>query len=153
MASIVLPGCEYCVQFDRIDDYDSSYGDWTGTKRFFITRGMTPLLQCVNDLGEANMGNRRRWQILSIGLRQVFPLKLCAHIVNHGTGGARGQSRTVERKTGKEKRKIILSRLLDDTNAEIAYIWTKYKGIKFQRRCRLVGFDAGLTGMVKWPMK
>ena len=29
------------VQFDRIAGYDQRYGDWTSTKRFLVTPGMT----------------------------------------------------------------------------------------------------------------
>jgi len=46
------------VQFDRISGYASSYGDWTTTKRFFVTSGMTPTSgNAVVDIGEANMGH------------------------------------------------------------------------------------------------
>ena len=46
------------VQFDRISGYDSSYGDWTGTKRFYVTQGLTPYASnAVEDLGELNMGD------------------------------------------------------------------------------------------------
>lgn len=46
------------VQFDRISSYDSGYGDWTDTKRFYVTQGMTPYsYNAVEDLGELNMGD------------------------------------------------------------------------------------------------
>ncbi|MFX1321662.1 MAG: clostripain-related cysteine peptidase [Promethearchaeota archaeon] len=45
------------VQFDRISGYDTSYDDWTTTKRFYITPGMTPnAASALLDLGEQNMG-------------------------------------------------------------------------------------------------
>jgi hypothetical protein len=45
------------VQFDRISGYDTSYDDWTTTKRFYITPGMTPTIANQHsDLGEQNMG-------------------------------------------------------------------------------------------------
>ena len=31
------------VQFDRINGYDTSYGDWTRCKRFYIEKDMTPI--------------------------------------------------------------------------------------------------------------
>ena len=41
------------AQFDRASGYDSSYGDWTTTKRFHITNGMTPTAaNALSDLGE-----------------------------------------------------------------------------------------------------
>jgi hypothetical protein len=46
------------VQFDRIPGYDSSYGDWTSTKRFRVTPGMGPTAgSALADIGEANMGD------------------------------------------------------------------------------------------------
>jgi len=46
------------AELDRRSGYDTSYGDWTGTKRYVITNGMTPTIEnAVQDLGEQNMGN------------------------------------------------------------------------------------------------
>jgi len=51
-------GVNIVVQFDRISGYTSSYDDWTTTKRFFVTLGMTPTPgNAVADIGEANMGH------------------------------------------------------------------------------------------------
>ncbi|MBN2066984.1 MAG: hypothetical protein JW744_00775 [Candidatus Diapherotrites archaeon] len=48
------------VQWDRIEGYDSSNGDWTGTKRFLILGGSQDGIvesQELVDLGEVDMGN------------------------------------------------------------------------------------------------
>lgn len=48
------------VQFDRNPGYDSSNGDWTGTKRYYITKDndmSTISSRELADLGEQNMGN------------------------------------------------------------------------------------------------
>jgi len=46
------------VQFDRIPGYDSGYDDWTSTKRFWVTPGMTPASDnALQDIGEVNMGD------------------------------------------------------------------------------------------------
>src|SRR5436189_6054940 len=46
------------VQFDRVPGYDASYGDWTNTKRFRVTAGMTPALgNELQDLGEVDMAD------------------------------------------------------------------------------------------------
>jgi len=46
------------VQLDRVSYYSSDYGDWTGTKRFYVTPGMTPIASnALMDLGELNMGD------------------------------------------------------------------------------------------------
>jgi hypothetical protein len=46
------------VQFDRSPRYDDTYGNWTTTKRFNVTSGMTPTASnASSDIGEVNMGN------------------------------------------------------------------------------------------------
>jgi hypothetical protein len=50
------------VQIDRIPGYDSSNGDWTTTKRYYVTQDAsgydgTIVSTEISDLGEQNMGN------------------------------------------------------------------------------------------------
>jgi hypothetical protein len=48
------------VQFDRIPGEDTSNGDWTTTRRYYITSDSNPLVinsPMLIDLGEANMGS------------------------------------------------------------------------------------------------
>jgi hypothetical protein len=46
------------VQFDRIDGYSESDGDWTDCRRFYITLGMAPTAEnALSSLGEVNMGD------------------------------------------------------------------------------------------------
>ena len=50
------------VQFDRAPGYDTTNGDWTGTKRFYVTRDndmSTISSRELADLGEQNMGDSR----------------------------------------------------------------------------------------------
>jgi len=52
----------FLAQFDRSPEYDTSNGDWTGTRRFYITKDndmSTISSQVVADLGEQNMGDPR----------------------------------------------------------------------------------------------
>jgi hypothetical protein len=42
---------------DRISGYDTSYDDWTDTRRFYITNGLTPAAANGVSWGEANMGD------------------------------------------------------------------------------------------------
>ena len=44
------------VQMDRTPGFESTYGDWTNTQRFYITPGMTPASPGT-DLGEVNMAD------------------------------------------------------------------------------------------------
>jgi hypothetical protein len=45
------------VQLDRLPGFDSRYGDWTETRRFYITQGMEPWPYNGVSIGEANMGD------------------------------------------------------------------------------------------------
>ena len=76
------------VQFDRIPGYDSRYGDWTGTMRFYITPGMTPEpANAIRDLGEANMGDPQTLIDLVEWGRATFPAQRTAVVLwNHGDG-------------------------------------------------------------------
>ncbi len=42
---------------DRVSGYDTSYDDWTDTRRFYITNGLTPAAANGVSWGEANMGD------------------------------------------------------------------------------------------------
>ncbi|RJP48080.1 MAG: DNRLRE domain-containing protein [Anaerolineaceae bacterium] len=42
---------------DRVSGYDTSYDDWTDTRRFYITPGLTPAAVNGVSWGEANMGD------------------------------------------------------------------------------------------------
>ncbi|MBD3353878.1 MAG: hypothetical protein GF364_20515, partial [Candidatus Lokiarchaeota archaeon] len=47
----------FISQIDRIDGYDSRYGDWNGCERFYIEKGLDPTVEnSVGSLGEINMG-------------------------------------------------------------------------------------------------
>ncbi|MGC8873788.1 MAG: clostripain-related cysteine peptidase [Chloroflexia bacterium] len=75
------------VQFDRIPGYDSSYGNWTSTKRFHITSGMTPDPANGIDIGEANMGDPQTAIDFIQWARANYPAEHYALIWwNHGGG-------------------------------------------------------------------
>ena len=75
------------VQFDRIPGYDSSYGNWTTTKRFVITPGMTPDPANGIDIGEANMGDPQTAIDFIQWARAHYPAEHYALVWwNHGGG-------------------------------------------------------------------
>ncbi len=75
------------VQLDRIPGYDSSYGDWTTTKRFHITPGMTPDPANGIDIGEANMGDPQTAIDFIQWARANYPAEHYALVWwNHGGG-------------------------------------------------------------------
>ncbi len=83
------PNVSIVCQLDRYKGGTSTYGDWTGTKRFYIEQGMTPTPEnAIQDLGEKNMGspqvlkNFLRWAItnfpadnylLAVLVREDYP--------------------------------------------------------------------------------
>jgi hypothetical protein len=76
------------VQFDRIPGYDSSYGDWTDCKRFYVWPGMTPTAaNAISDLGECNMGDPNTLRDFVTWAMTEYPADNYALILwNHGSG-------------------------------------------------------------------
>ncbi|MCK4666129.1 lamin tail domain-containing protein, partial [Candidatus Dependentiae bacterium] len=76
------------VQMDRIGGYDSSYDNWTTTKRFHITNGMTPTIaNAVSDIGEANMGDGNTLVAFAEWVKDNYPAQHYAFIIwDHGDG-------------------------------------------------------------------
>ena len=76
------------VQFDRIDGYDDSYGDWITTKRYLVTSGTTPTAaNALSDIGEANMGDPSTLVDFVNWARSNYPADNYALVLwNHGSG-------------------------------------------------------------------
>jgi hypothetical protein len=135
------------VQFDRVPGYDNRYGDWTGTLRFRVTRGMTPeRANAIADLGEANMGDPQTLiDFVSWGMR-TFPARHTALVLwNHGDGW-RVASQL------KENRKAIC---WDDTNGRDALNLPELRSAlaavtaNGATPLELLGFDACLMAMAE----
>ncbi len=142
------------VQFDRIAGYDSSYGDWSGTKRFFIAKGMAPTpANAVMDLGEANMGNPATLVNFVNWSKASFPAEKYALILwNHGGGWrARSKAELWRERLEKKKEKIIFKAVCwDDTNSgDCLYMDEVQRALNSSGGAGLIGFDACLMGMVE----
>ncbi len=76
------------VQFDRIPGYSSAYGDWTTTKRFLVTPGMTPTpANAIEDIGECNMGDPNTLSTFVTWTMTHYPADNYALMLwNHGSG-------------------------------------------------------------------
>ncbi|MEW6681018.1 MAG: S8 family serine peptidase, partial [bacterium] len=76
------------VQMDRINGYNSSYGNWTGTKRFYITKNMTPIPEnAYSDIGEANMGDPDTLKNFINWAKSSYPAENYALVLwDHGSG-------------------------------------------------------------------
>lgn len=141
------PEVNVVVQFDRIPGYDSRYGDWTGTKRYHVQQGMTPLpANALSDLGEANMGDPQTLAAFLAWGKATFPARRTAAIIwNHGDGWRRAS-------LYKEPRKAIA---WDDTNgrdsldiAELGDVLATVTG-NGADPIDLLAFDACLMAMVE----
>jgi len=78
------------VQMDRAAGYDTSNGNWTGTKRFYVTRDTDTAIissPVIADLGEVNMGEPATLQSFIEWAIANYPAKHYALVLwNHGSG-------------------------------------------------------------------
>lgn len=86
------PGVHVVVQADRIDGYDTSDGDWTGTRRYYIEgdddrqQVSSPMLE---DLGELDMGDPAVLSDFLMWAQENYPAERMAVILwDHGDGWA-----------------------------------------------------------------
>jgi uncharacterized repeat protein (TIGR01451 family) len=134
------------VQMDRIGGYASGYGDWTTTKRFYVTRGMTPDPENgLADLGEVNMGYTGSLQSFVEWAMASYPAQKYGLVIwDHGAGW---YPRLQER--------VFRGVAFDDTdggdylsNAEISAVLDTATG-GGEYPIEMLGFDACLMAMLE----
>jgi len=124
------------VQFDR-GWYDTSFGDWETTKRFYVTQGMTPIAGSGTDIGEANMGGSQTLIDFVDWAKTNYPAQKYALVLwNHG-GGWR-------QKEGTRTKAVCW----DDTDGDCLYM-NEVKEALSKGGADLIGFDACLMGMAE----
>ncbi|HDS09285.1 MAG TPA: hypothetical protein ENN73_03570, partial [Firmicutes bacterium] len=144
------------VQFDRISGYDSSYDNWTSTKRFYITPGMTPhAANAVQDIGEANMGDGDTLVAFAKWVKDNYPAQHYALVIwDHGEGW-----RTTE--YTKEDDSIFKGASQDETNGwDYLYFTSGTPGVRgeiglafeeiysyYGKKLDIIGFDTCLNQM------
>ncbi|MBN1640431.1 MAG: hypothetical protein JXA09_04275 [Anaerolineae bacterium] len=141
------PAVNVVVQFDRINGYDSRYGDWAQTLRFRVTQGMTPEpAHALADLGEANMGDPQTLTDFYAWGRAAYPARRTALVIwNHGDGWRAAAAL-------KEQRKAIA---WDDTNGGDALDLAELRGSLSAvtgggaHPIDLLAFDACLMAMIE----
>ncbi|MFX0095412.1 MAG: clostripain-related cysteine peptidase, partial [Candidatus Hodarchaeota archaeon] len=78
------------VLFDRIPGYESSHGDWTGSRIYQVTADVSPITidsVLLEDLGEVNMGNPETLSNFLEYCFQHFPAEnYCLDLWDHGWG-------------------------------------------------------------------
>ena len=83
------------VEFGRIKGYDSSNGDWTGVRRYYITKDNDKTKinsQLIADLGEVDMGNYKQLIDFAKWAKKNYPAKKYLLIIwNHGSGWEKGR--------------------------------------------------------------
>jgi len=78
------------VQFDRSPGYDSSNGNWTGCRRYLVTKDSNPDIinsTLLQDMGEVDMGSPDTLRDFVRWGQQNYPAShYCLVIWNHGSG-------------------------------------------------------------------
>jgi hypothetical protein len=164
------------VQFDRAPGYDSSYGDWTGTLRYHVTKGMTPTPEnALADMGEVNKGHPQSLADFVSWAVTAYPAdKYSLVLWNHG-GGWRTPTEQIARardaaRAGSAELSVVkslnteLSRIAEEARnvpptREVCYDETDNDVLTTAElgqalaaapvRIDLIAFDACLMGMVE----
>jgi YVTN family beta-propeller protein len=99
------------AELDRTSGYDTSYGDWTDTKRFYITSGMTPTSSnAAQDLDEKDMGDPNTLSSFITWSTQNYPANHYLLILfDHGSG-------VVQATKAQASSEQPLGIIFDDTN-------------------------------------
>lgn len=134
------------VQFDRIEGYDSQYGDWTTCKRFRVMQGMTPTPEnALQDIGEVNSGDPAVLEdFVQWGVSNYPAEKYALVLWNHGGGWRK------KLESGISNFKAVC---WDDTTGEKGDpLYTRELEAALNQmdtQPDLIGFDACLMGMME----
>lgn len=138
------------VQFDRIDGYNYSYGDWTTCKRFVVTQNMTPTAaNATMDLGEVNMGDPQTLTDFIVWAMTNYPNDRYALILwDHG-GGWRNEQR--------QPIKGVIWDYTDGDHLTLPELETALVNARVStgKNIHVIGFDACLMSMaeVQWQIR
>ncbi len=140
------------VQIDRISGYDTSNGNWTSCRRYYITNdasnSSTIVSTLIQDIGEVNMGdpntlvNFAKWAIQNYPANKYFLV-----IWNHGDGWYKGEGDSPLFK-GVSVDMSSSNAQIDVSNGELANALSQIKSY-LGRNLDIIGFDACLMGMLE----
>lgn len=141
------------VQWDRISGYDTSNGNWTTCRRYYVTNdasnSSTVVSTLIQDIGEVNMGDPNTLVSFAQWAIQNYPAnKYFLVLWDHGDGWY---------KSGPEDSPIFkgISVDMSSSNAQInvynGELGSALSSIKsyLGRNIDIVGFDACLMGMIE----
>jgi len=135
------------VQFDRIDGYDSTNGNWTDTRRYYVTQdsnAATINSILVQDMGEVNMGDPNSLKDFVNWSSTNFPADNYVLVLwNHGSG--------LRAYPNREVHDLTRDVCWDDTNGGDALTIPELK-VAFSDLTApfaIVDFDACLMGMTE----
>ncbi|MDD2806379.1 MAG: clostripain-related cysteine peptidase [Elusimicrobiales bacterium] len=90
------------VEMGRMAGYDASDGDWTGVRRYYVTRDSDTrriTSRVVENMGSVNMGDADELRKFVAWAKQRYPANRYALVVwNHGSGWLRGNPAPYEGK-------------------------------------------------------
>jgi len=137
------------VEVDRHPAYDARFGNWTGTRRYHVTRGMKPAPKsAVQNLGEINTGNEERLADFLCWAMDHYPAK--RYILLFSDHGYGWEPDGGERNDGG---KIVAPQAVirDDTNG---LLWISTRGLEAALRAApspiaVVGFDSCDMDMIE----
>ncbi|MEF3280246.1 MAG: hypothetical protein K6357_04700 [Elusimicrobiota bacterium] len=82
------------VEMGRIKGYDSSNGDWTGVRRYYITKDNdTNIINStlISDMGDVDMGDYKSLVAFVKWAKEAYPAKRYLLVIwNHGSGWEKG---------------------------------------------------------------
>lgn len=137
---------------DRMSGYDSSHGNWTGTKAFHIQKDddiNTVTSPMVKDFGEINCGDANEIKMVIEWAIEAYPSeKLAINLWDHGSGPLISNPVV----TYKENKRGIL---YDEesgnnlSNANLSDIMGYIYELREGRKTDILEFDACLMGMIE----
>jgi len=146
-------GVNVVVQADRIDGYATDEGDWTGTRRYFITADgdtQTVSSTVVEDLGELDMGDPQVLSDFLVWADTNYPAERMALVIwNHGDSWTMSMDGSVNDRVSQ----LVSSDDTDGNSISVAEgeLSTALEAVVQARGpLDLIGFDACL--MASWEV-
>ncbi len=145
------------VMLDRINGYSTAYGDWTGTKYFYVVKDSTPVAgNAVQDLGEKNMGNPQTAKDFILWSMTNYPAEhYCLVFWDHGDGWLRRSSTTSADDPKDSVTEYDKGACSDETSSDYLYftggefedIFSYFYALNGNQKIDIVGFDVCSDGM------